>query len=157
MIKQLCPCGSNQLFQECCSVFIEHKQIPETALQLMRSRFTAYINHDLDYLLNTWHHSTRPTDMIQNDLQLTKWKQLYIVETTLGLAQDKCGRVEFVAYFKNNESYEKLHEVSDFVKDQNKWFYVNGKIINNSNFQPGRNSFCYCGSGKKFKKCCLIK
>ncbi|MFV1984681.1 MAG: YchJ family protein [Thiohalomonadales bacterium] len=157
MNSLMCPCGNNKLYLECCSIFIEHNQQPETAQQLMRARYSAYVRHDINYLLDTWHHSTRPSNINPDDLQLTKWNQLFIIDISYGLKQHNSGKIEFVAYFSTINTNEKLHEISRFVKEQNKWFYVDGKIIQNSNFQPGRNSLCYCGSGKKYKHCCLNK
>ena len=155
MNSLLCPCGSNKSYQECCSIFIDHNCLAETAKQLMRSRYTAYVRHNVNYLLATWHQSTRPDDMSSANLMPTIWNQLYIVETRYGLKQDDDGTVEFVAYYSNKNTNEKLHEISHFVKVDNKWFYVDGQIIENSNFQPGRNLPCYCGSGKKYKHCCI--
>ncbi len=157
MKSQPCPCGSKKLYPDCCALFIEQAQNPETAQQLMRSRYSANVNHKLNYLLSSWHTTTRPNDMKPSDLQTTSWLQLYIVECGQGLKQHNSGTVEFVAYFLNNGSPEKLHEISQFIKQHNKWFYVDGKIIEQSNYQPGRNLACYCGSGKKFKHCCQNK
>jgi len=160
MNSQLCPCGSTKHYQDCCSNLVEHKHTPKNPEQLMRSRYTAYTLHDCHYLLTTWHHSTRPTDINSDELAKTKWTQLYIVNTKQGLKHDVnniTGTVEFVAYFLNKTSYEKLHEISYFKKEDNKWFYVDGKIITDSSFKPRRNSPCYCGSAKKYKQCCLIK
>lgn len=150
-----CPCCSNKVYQDCCSLFIDLNQAPHTALQLMRSRYTAYVKHNLDYLQTSWHHSTRPENGVASDLGVTQWSQLYIIEAIQGRVQDNSGTVEFVAYFLNNKNNAKMHEISHFIKQHNKWFYVDGEIIENSTFQPGRNSPCYCGSGKKYKHCCL--
>lgn len=62
MNNSLCPCGSHKAYSQCCELFITHSQSPQTAEQLMRSRFTAfYLNKPL-YLLNTHHPSQRETD-----------------------------------------------------------------------------------------------
>jgi len=151
-----CPCASKKYYKDCCALYIQQSHIPETAQQLMRSRYSANVMSNLEYLLSSWHHSSRPTDLIVSDLQQNNWKQLYIVNSTLGQKQHQKGSVEFVAYFNSHNAIEKLHEVSQFVKFQGRWFYVDGKIINNSHYLPGRNSPCYCGSGRKFKHCCLI-
>ncbi len=152
-----CSCGTKTSLNKCCLKFIEGDQLPDDAQQLMRSRYTAYSHTNVNYLLSSWHHSTRPTKLDPNDVNSTVWTQLYILETKHGLKNDNQGSVEFVAYSKSNNTIRKLHEISQFIKENGKWFYVDGKIITDSNFQPGRNSPCFCGSGKKFKHCCLIK
>ncbi len=157
MKSQLCPCGTKKRYLDCCALFIEQHNHPETAQQLMRSRYSANVRQELNYLLSSWHHTTRPNDMNLSDLKTTNWLQLYIVECTEGLKQHNNGSVEFVAYFLTNGSTEKLHEKSQFIKQHNQWLYVDGKIIEHSNYQPGRNLPCYCGSGKKFKHCCHNK
>ncbi len=157
MKSHYCPCGSNLPTQDCCINFIKNNQSPDTALQLMRSRYTAYIQSNVKYLLSSWHQTTRPTTLDSNDFKNTIWQQLYIVDFNYGLKNNKHGSVEFVAYFSNNNTLGKLHEISQFIKEDKQWFYLDGKIIPESNFQPPRNSPCYCRSGKKFKQCCLNK
>jgi SEC-C motif-containing protein len=157
MKSPYCPCGSIKLAQNCCVKYIESNHLPDSAEQLMRSRYIAYTQTNINYLLSSWHKTTRPAELDPNEFNSTIWHQLYIVETKQGLKNDNHGSVEFVAYFSNNNTNVKLHEISQFVKEDDKWFYVDGKIIANSNFQPGRNSPCYCGSSKKFKQCCLNK
>ena len=56
-----CSCGSGQSFEKCCGRFIDGGQIPETAEQLMRSRYSAFVAENEDYLLATWHPATRPS------------------------------------------------------------------------------------------------
>ena len=48
-----CPCGSGKLFMRCCKPYLTGKAIPETAEQLMRSRYTAYSRADIDYIQST--------------------------------------------------------------------------------------------------------
>ncbi|MFV2061269.1 MAG: YchJ family protein [Gammaproteobacteria bacterium] len=158
MKLDLCPCGSNKLFQNCCQLYFDDKQFAKSAKQLMCSRFSAYVKVNVKYILTSWHHSTRPMESDLGDINNTTWTQLYVVKSSNGLKQDTNGSVEFVAYFTDNHHrHQKLHEISQFIKENDRWFYVDGKIITNSSFQPGRNSPCYCGSGKKFKQCCLLK
>lgn len=149
---QTCPCGSEQSYNDCCGKFIYANQEPETAEQLMRSRYTAYTLKNEEYLLNSWHHSTRPNTLnLQNDTDTTQWKKLKVISNTENT-------VTFVAYFtdtvKDEEHLLFLYEESDFIKDKH-WFYLEGKNLKTSKLT--KNMPCPCQSGKKFKRCCADK
>jgi SEC-C motif-containing protein len=144
---QTCPCGSGQTFETCCGKYISGKEIPSTPEQLMRSRYSAYALKYEDYLLKSWHHSTRP-DMLALSSDTTQWKKLNIISTT-------DNKVHFVAFFSDiingNEGYFFLSENSEFIKDD-KWYYLKGIELKSSELT--KNMPCPCGSGKKFKRCC---
>jgi len=93
----------------------------------MRSRYTAYVLNDEAYLLDSWHPSTRPEALDLYDDEVD-WKQLRIVSTRLGKQQDKSGEVEFIADYLVHRTRLKIHELSQFVKENNRWFYLNGEI-----------------------------
>lgn len=114
----------------------------------MRSRYCAFVLKNHDYLLKSWHATTRPDNL--DDLGDTQWLHLEILESQ---EQDTQGQVRFNAYFKEDDNYFALSENSHFIKEQGQWFYVEGehRIIK---IKPERNDPCLCGSGKKFKKCC---
>lgn len=123
----------------------------------MRSRYTAYVNHDVEYLLKSWHRSTRPAYF--DPTTIADWRDLRIVRTEAGNAQDQHGIVEFIATALSQKSACTLHEASRFVKEENQWFYVDGDILPDPppirrSEKIGRNEPCPCGSGKKSKKCC---
>lgn len=94
----------------------------------MRSRYVAYTLKDQDYLLNTWHVSTRPALLALDELPATKWLGLKIINTSEGQAGDDSGMVEFVARYKVNGKAERLHECSRFIREQSTWFYLDGEI-----------------------------
>ena len=54
-----CPCTSGLSFGECCGKYHAGAKAP-TAEALMRSRFSAFVSGDEDYLLRTWDPVTRP-------------------------------------------------------------------------------------------------
>jgi len=58
-----CPCGTNKTYANCCERYLDGTDIPATAEALMRSRYTAYTLLCEDYLLATWHVSTRPLQL----------------------------------------------------------------------------------------------
>ena len=90
----------------------------------MRSRYSAYVMNRADYLLATWHGSTAPGEL---DLQAVKWLGL---EVRHAAEQGDAGVVEFVARFRpaNGGPAERLHELSRFVRNDGRWYYVDGSI-----------------------------
>jgi SEC-C motif domain protein len=138
-----CPCCSGQNYADCCAP-VHQNLTANSPEQLMRSRFAAYALQKWDYLLVTWHSSTRPAQL--NDDDACTWLKLVIQHSD-------ANTVEFSAYFKDGAQYGVLHETSNFVQENGRWVYVDGNC-KVSHFKPERNDECPCGSGKKFKKCC---
>ncbi len=92
----------------------------------MRSRYTAYTQLREDYLLATWHASTRPARLGLVEEVPTKWLGL---EVKRHQEQDEHhGVVEFVARYKVNGRAYRLHEVSRFVCEAGQWFYLDGEV-----------------------------
>lgn len=91
----------------------------------MRSRYSAYVLALEDYLLATWHPSTRPASLDFSDAAKTKWLGLEI-KRHVGIDSTHA-RVEFVARYKTGgQSAVRLHEISNFVLEEGRWFYVSG-------------------------------
>lgn len=91
----------------------------------MRSRYSAYVLSLEDYLLTSWHHSTRPASLDFSDAAQTKWLGLEIKRHII--IDDDHAQVEFIARYKTGgQSAIRLHEISDFVREDGKWFYVSG-------------------------------
>lgn len=153
-----CPCESGLLYSECCGTVLSGQTIVATAEALMRSRYSAYVTADINYLLNTWHPSTKPSSIEPGTIP--NWCGLKIIRTEKGLKNDDEGTVEFIAVALFQSKIVRLHEVSHFVKEEEKWLYMSGDIIEDlpqaecKANKTGRNCRCPCGSGKKFKKCC---
>ncbi|MQR00921.1 YchJ family protein [Glaciimonas soli] len=131
-VEALCPCGGG-LFSTCCGRFIASQDVPQTAQELMRSRYTAFTLCDDTYLRATWHHSTRPKGGI-TDAE-TKWLGLEVRNSGNASAADaNHATVDFVARYKVAGRAHRLHEISNFVREQEKgsndqewrWFYVDG-------------------------------
>lgn len=93
----------------------------------MRSRYTAYTLMREDYLLATWHPSTRPATLGLAQEVSTKWIGLEVKRHELQDAEHAI--VEFVARHKANGRAQRLHEVSRFVREAGRWFYVDGDLI----------------------------
>jgi SEC-C motif-containing protein len=97
-----------------------------TAEVLMRSRYTAYSMLREEYLLATWHHSTRPAALGLAEEIPSKWIGL---EVKRHVQQDADHAiVEFVARYKVNGRAQRLHEISRFVREEGRWFYVAGDL-----------------------------
>lgn len=96
----------------------------ETAEALMRSRFTAFRDGDVDWLLRTWHPSTRPERLDLDDNP--QWRALQIVDVVAGGPRDRTGVVEFRASYVADGEPGVLHERSNFVREQGRWYYVDG-------------------------------
>jgi SEC-C motif-containing protein len=88
----------------------------------MRSRYSAFAVGDTEYLLKTWHPSTRP-DSLELDSEL-RWTRLDILRTVRGGPFDTDGVVEFTAYSTLDGERQQQHETSRFVKLDRLWFYV---------------------------------
>lgn len=157
----LCPCSSQTSFENCCSPILEGEPA-QSAEQLMRARYTAYTQVNMDFIEKTHDPSTvKKTNMEENKAwaEQTEWTGLEILQTEQGQADDDWGKVEFRAHFKANGEPGTHHEVSEFNKKKGSWYFTTGKApshfqVVNTEPKVGRNDPCVCGSGKKFKKCC---
>jgi SEC-C motif domain protein len=122
----MCPCrgSANALpYDACCGRYHAgplHLLAP-TAEALMRSRYSAFVRDELDYLLATWHASTRPTSLTPNPPG-SKWLGLEVRRHTVIDAGH--ATVEFVARHKLGGRAERLYEISRFVREDGRWFYV---------------------------------
>jgi len=115
--KNNCPCGSGLLAEQCCLPFIDGVRPAPTAEALMRSRYTAYCLGNTDYLLSSWHASSRPAQLdADNEAQ---WIRLKIIAS-------KDDHVEFIATYRIQGKAHKLHETSRFIYEKPYWYYVDG-------------------------------
>ena len=122
-----CPCESGLNYDSCCGRFIDDGEKPDTAEQLMRSRYTAFALNNIAYLEKSWHPTTRPAT-IETD-EKVRWLGLKIKRTGQGGADDDEGTVEFVARFKIDGRGHRLHEISRFVKENGQWLYLDGEMV----------------------------
>lgn len=87
----------------------------------MRSRYSAFVKDLRDYLLSTWHPSTRPPRIEAPEPGL-KWLGLTVRQA--GMAGQDRGTVDFVARSKLGGRAHRLHEISAFVREGGRWYYV---------------------------------
>jgi SEC-C motif-containing protein len=117
-----CPCGSNAAYADCCGRW-HGGEAATTAEALMRSRYSAFVTGRVDYLLATWHPRTRPPGLSLDPG--VRWLGLEI--RTRHEDGDQAS-VEFVARSKLAGRATRLHETSRFVREDGRWYYVDGDI-----------------------------
>lgn len=119
-----CPCGGAR-YAACCGRYLDTDALAPTAEALMRSRYTAYGLDRRDHLLATWHASTRPASMSAPEPGL-RWLGLEVrAHQVTGVDR---ARVEFVARSKLAGRAQRLHEISRFVREAGRWYYVDGDV-----------------------------
>lgn len=155
-----CPCGSGALFSACCGAVISGARPAATAEELMRSRYTAHVIGDYRYLhrtfLETAHRPYREEE--PPDIQ---WTRLEIHSHEPGATPDRA-TVDFSAYFEQDGEANVLREKSEFHRTAQGWIYAKAlrhgpPPVRTAQAKVGRNDPCPCGSGKKYKQCCLTK
>lgn len=162
-MQSACPCKSGKSYGDCCGRYIDAGVPAPTAEALMRSRYSAFALRNVDYVLKThlgFDDTPATREAVDKDLHATEWTNLIVRNSRRGGPADKEGEVTFVAACRprvaglgDNTSapISQLHERSQFVKKDGLWFYTEGEHL--PPFAPARNDLCWCGSGKKFKKC----
>ena len=118
-----CPCGSAKSYASCCGRWHDGAPAP-SAEALMRSRYSAFVKQRGEYLLATWHPTTRPPSL---DFEPgTHWLGLS-VKSARDMAPDRA-EVEFIARYRvGGGSAVRMHERSRFVRDGGRWLYVDGE------------------------------
>lgn len=87
----------------------------------MRSRYSAFVLGLSDYLLDTWHPSTRPAALDPSPVGL-KWLGLQVRMARL-TGPDRA-EVEFVARTRLGGRGQRMHELSRFVREDGRWLYL---------------------------------
>lgn len=118
----LCPCGSKRTYKHCCEK-LHLGQPASSAEALMRSRYSSYALGLAEYLLKSWHPSTRPSQLnLDGSMQ---WFRLKILETSV--CEHQTAIVSFEARYKINGKAACQSEVSEFVFENKHWFYIGAK------------------------------
>lgn len=122
-----CPCDLARPYAACCGRWHAgplHLQAPDAAA-LMRSRYAAYVLGLTDYLLATWHPSTRPA-LLPAEPPGLRWLGLQLRRHVVVDAGHET--VEFVARSKLGGRAQRLHETSRFVREAGRWTYLDGDL-----------------------------
>ncbi|MDR2793256.1 MAG: YchJ family protein [Treponema sp.] len=157
----ICPCGSGKDYAACCEPYITGARNPPTAESLMRSRYSAYAVHAIDYIINTCvKKGEQDIDFKQTKdwSEKSTWLGLTVLAADKGGVNDAEGTVEFEARYEQNGLRNRHHEKASFKKRDGIWLYDEGTIVPETMVRSmpkvGRNDPCPCGSGKKYKQCC---
>lgn len=151
-MAQTCPCGSGSTLSACCGRFHSGEPAP-TPEALMRSRYSAYVLGNIDYLVAT----TLPAQQAGVNRQaLSDWslqsKWLGLTVEVVEPATDDYGhaKVTFSVCWEDAEGPQSYRECSVFVWRDGRWYFIDPGIP----LAAKRNDPCPCASGGKFKKCC---
>jgi len=156
-----CPCGSGKSLANCCGPILAGQRPAATAEELMRARFTAHVTHDFGFLHRTYRPTAHQPFVPVPDSPALKWTRLVVHSHVPGRTPD-LAHVEFSAYGTEDGAEHVLHEKAEFVRQDGSWIYTRPLREGPAPFRqaapkPGRNDPCPCGSGKKYKQCCLQK
>lgn len=126
----------------------------------MRSRYTAYAMSDMAYIKKTMRG--KPLEHFNEDEALhwaksVCWLGLKVVKNQYDNVDKTRGYVEFIAKYLDGNVVNTIHEISEFKKSDQHWYYVDGKQIHTPAIKISRNSLCPCGSSKKIKHCHALK
>ena len=154
-----CPCDSGQAYDACCGPLHAGTKSADSAVALMRSRYSAYSKGAFDYLSESLHPDHRDDydpAATRRWAENSDWIGLKVVEAE---EQGDEGKVEFIATYREKGVIHSHHEVGNFLRRDGRWYYVDGRLVppvtqRNAAPKVGRNDPCPCGSGKKYKKCC---
>jgi len=126
--KESCPCQSQLPYEKCCGQYHKSGGHAPTAEALMRSRYTAYVMGDAQYLFRTWHANTRPTLQSLKASGPQTLIGLKILSTQAGGENDKKGMVEFISSRFSPSSLmgeiEQHKEKSLFTRVKDHWVYI---------------------------------
>lgn len=155
-----CPCASGKTFVECCQPVIAGKRQAQTASELLRARYSAFVSADIDFIVETHHPSTRDQvtrESIEEWSTGSEWRGLEIHSEDDGDDADTSIIMFTVRYDVDGVPQEHF-ERSIFHRDGGSWFFLNSdegkqETIRREEPKVGRNEPCPCGSGKKYKRC----
>ncbi len=125
-----CPCGSKLMYHDCCRPFHIGKAQPATAEKLMRARYSAFFFRLIDYLVSSTHPDTREKNLREELVGIVDnllWRNLRIISKSKGEAEDKKGKVEFLAQYHCDGELKEMKENSRFRKYQGHWKYLDDK------------------------------
>jgi SEC-C motif-containing protein len=156
-----CPCGSGEVFEACCEPILQGARRAGTAEELMRARFTAHVLHDFKFLHESYRATAAKPYVAEPGEPSMKWTRLEVHSHETTDNPDK-SFVDFSAYGTEGGVEKVLHEKAEFLRIDGTWLYTREARLGPAPYKSatpkiGRNDPCPCGSGKKYKQCCLLK
>ena len=122
-----CPCCSGKSYEECCKPFHTKTKSPQTAEELMRSRFSAFAIPNGEYLMDTTFPAKRK---LHNKKDLQEWGEINDWTKLEIISKPTSNQVEFKAFYKDDKDKMQIHhELSDFRQIEERWYYVTGKFL----------------------------
>lgn len=155
MVSEFCPCGSQQIVADCCGRLHAGQQLPASAEQLMRSRYSAFALNLTDYIVQT----TAPAQQAVLDVAaIDAWSRqndwLGLMVHQANSVGGRHAQVEFSAFFRTKNSpgalQQEHRELSGFVLIDKRWYFLDPTV----ECRLSLKNPCLCGSGKKLKHCC---
>lgn len=155
MSIDLCPCGSALAYEACCAPYHRGVAAPD-AEALMRSRYSAYVLQDIEYIINTTLPDQQPllaVDAITAWAKQTQWQRLMILSHSPKIGK-RHAQVHFRAYYLAADGEQCHEERSAFVRidasDGARWYFIDPTVpCTHTGKMP-----CLCGSNDQFKACC---
>ncbi|ATW71941.1 preprotein translocase subunit SecA [Moraxella osloensis] len=170
-----CPCGSTLSYADCCAPLHVGQKTADTAAQLMRARYAAFVLQHIEYIVATtapFQQALLDKKSIAAWSQQTDWAGLAVVKHTPKIGK-RHAQVEFKAYFhlpasaghsagldlaaldsKGLDSKGVHHELSTFVNipthGTSRWYFLDPTVV----MPVTQKQPCPCGSGEKYKRCC---
>ena len=147
---EACPCQSGKTYQDCCQPYHLGEDAPD-AESLMRSRYSAFVLGNIDYIVKTTfprQQSAMDIAALKKWAQEKQWQGLCVLKVQDEFAKNKSS-VEFEAYFAQDGVDEIHHEKSLFIHQNGRIYFLDPTLN-----LPAEKSPCVCGSGRKFKLCC---
>ena len=119
-----CPCNPTIKYSDCCQKAHQNIHSVTSAEALMRSRYSAFVLANIDYLQKSHNSSTRPSKREKKEIlawtKSVNWIKLEVLNTTETT-------VDFNAYFMENGNIDVIHENSVFCKENDHWVYLGNK------------------------------
>lgn len=155
-----CPCGGNAPYEACCGPLHDGARAAEDPVELLRSRYAAFVKQKVDYVLET----TDPEQRARVDREETErwareaeWLGLEVREARGGGEGEDEAWIDFCARYRQEDVTIDHVERAHFVRRDGRWWFDplrSGPPPLERARPVGRNDPCPCGSGRKFKKCC---
>jgi len=119
MKTEVCHCDTTLDFAACCEPYLNGDAEAPTPVALMRSRYSAFVTGNLEYLKYTWHPDDCPADLT---LEPTQWIGLKILDHG-EYEPSRSGWVHFVARYKVDGKAHRMEERSLFSANRGRWYY----------------------------------
>lgn len=124
-----CPCGLEADYESCCGVFHQGEADAPTAEKLMRSRYSAFIKKEYDYLESSLDPQTALGFDNDGNRKWAEEVQLFKLEILRAEENGNKAVVEFKAHYKQDNADHIHHEISKFRKQAGVWYFREGKVF----------------------------